>query len=62
MKTYNVQLSYHGSLTMDITAENEKEALEKARQIVESKSDKEFYSLIDVVEDDHYITEQYDDC
>lgn len=58
MKTYNVQLSYHGSLTMDITAENEKEALEKARQIVENKTNEEFYSLIDVQEDDHYIVEQ----
>ena len=60
MKTFNVQLSYHGSLTMDVTAENEKEALEKARQIVENKTDEEFYSLIDVEEDDHYIVEQDD--
>ncbi len=60
MKTFNVQLSYHGSLTMDVTAENEKEALEKAREIVKNKSDEEFYSLIDVEEDDHYIVEQDD--
>lgn len=58
MKTYNVQLSYHGSLTMDITAKNEGEALEKARQIAENKTDEEFYSLIDVEEDDHYVVEQ----
>lgn len=55
---YNVTLSYHGSITLSVEAENEQKALEAARNHVGKMSDSEFNEAIDLMEHD---TDVYED-
>lgn len=52
---YKVFLSYHGSLTAEVEADNEQAALEAARAQVGAMSDTEFNNNIGLMEDDHDV-------
>ena len=52
---YKVFLSYHGSLTVEVEADNEQKALEAARADVGAMSDTEFNNNIGLMEDDHDV-------
>lgn len=52
---YKVFLAYHGSLTVEVEADNEQKALEAARANVGAMSDTEFNNNIGLMEDDHDV-------
>lgn len=52
---YKVFLAYHGSLTVEVEADNEQAALEAARANVGAMSDTEFNNNIGLMEDDHDV-------
>lgn len=54
---YNVSLSYHGSLTVEIEADNEQAALEAARAKVGAMSDTDFNNAIELMEESHDVEE-----
>lgn len=54
---YKVFLAYHGSLTVEVEADNEQKALEAARADVGAMSDTDFNNAIDLMEDDHDVEE-----
>lgn len=51
MRKFTVHLSYHGCLTTEVEAENEQEALEKARHESATLSPDEFIKAIEPIED-----------
>lgn len=54
---YNVSLSYHGSLTVKIEADNGQAALEAARAKVGAMSDTDFNNAIELMEESHDVEE-----
>lgn len=47
MKKFNVHLYFEGSLIVDVNANNEKEAHDKAHEIVAQMSDAEFLEALE---------------
>lgn len=52
---YKVFLSYYGSLTVEVEADNEQKALEAARANVGAMSDTDFNNAINLMEDEHDV-------
>jgi len=57
MKTFNVTLYYHGSLEVEVQANNEEEAVVKARAEAEKLSSEDFIHAAGITEDEHDIDE-----
>lgn len=51
MKTYNVNIYFHGCYSVDIKATDEDEAYEKANELLDNMSNDEFLNAIDIQED-----------
>lgn len=57
MKRFSVNLYFQGCYSVDVEAENESDALEKAEDLAGALDDKEFISAIDLILETHDVNE-----
>ena len=57
MKTYNVNIYFHGCYSVDVKANDEDEALDLANELIEDMDDLEFLRAIDIQEDGNDVYE-----
>lgn len=57
MKTFNVQIYFHGNYNVNIKARNKEEALEKANDQIENMDNLAFLQAINIQDDGYDVRE-----